>query len=209
MATKGILGKNPFLYCNNAPVRFVDDSGLSPQIVPEPSRPKDWDKAYRDPWGMPVAVDIRKKKPSIGQKIAKGVTQMVGDFASSIRFEIALGTGIYGETNALGAFSVAGGQKKDFVKLTWDGERFDIGVEKTIMALSGSLGPISAGGAETYWHSYYNESCTCEDRSAPAEGCPAWEDRSGFVAEAGGGISLYFIIGGTFSITTPLETGAQ
>lgn len=68
---------------------------------------------------------------------------------------------------------------------------------------------ISAGGSDTYWHSFNSNICTCVDKSDPKFECPAWEERSGFTADAGGGISVYCIIGGSISITTPLETSAQ
>lgn len=78
--SKSILDGNLFTYCYNTPISFVDKNGMSPTIMPQPSRPLDWDKAYTpDPWKQPIAIDIPKnKKSSVLTRVSNFLKSLVG-----------------------------------------------------------------------------------------------------------------------------------
>lgn len=80
LLSKSILDGNLFAYCYNIPISFVDKNGMAPEIMPQPSRPLDWDKAYTsDPWKQPIAIDRPKnKKPSALTRVSNFLKSLFG-----------------------------------------------------------------------------------------------------------------------------------
>ena len=76
---------NTFVYCLNAPLLLSDSSGTSPsptpppipQITPAPSRPENWDEAYRQ--------HMAREKSA---EMIKPLAQKVYEIAQTIRYKI-------------------------------------------------------------------------------------------------------------------------
>ena len=76
---------NTFVYCLNAPLLLSDSSGTSPsptpppipQITPAPSRPENWDEAYRQQMAREKAAEM-----------IKTLAQKVYEIAQTIRYKI-------------------------------------------------------------------------------------------------------------------------